>query len=202
MFNLILFGPPGSGKGTQSEKIIERFGLKHISTGDLLRLEKAAKTELGLEAAKYMDNGKLVPDEVMIGIISSVMDANPSIPGFLFDGYPRTVAQAEAMDHLLELKGHSITRMIALTVREDELVRRLLMRGQVSERPDDRNTEVISARINEYHKKTKAVADYYAKADKVVYLDGEGSIEEIFERITKEIDSCTEKQFNGGSTKT
>ena len=189
MFNLILFGPPGSGKGTQSEKLIGKYGLKHLSTGDLLRSEIAQQTPLGVEAKKIMDKGQLVPDEVVIGMISSALDSNPDAKGFLFDGFPRTAAQAEALDKLLELKNTSIGVMLALEVSQEELVKRLLKRGQTSDRSDDTNENVIRERIAVYHSKTAAVADYYKAFDKVVFLKGEGTIEEIFERISKEIDS-------------
>lgn len=188
MFNLILFGPPGSGKGTQSEKLITRYGLKHLSTGDLLRSEIAAQTPLGLEAKHFMDQGQLVPDEVVIGMISSALDAHKDAKGFLFDGFPRTAAQAEALDKLLELKQTSISVMLALQVSEEELVSRLLKRGETSGRSDDTNETVIRARITEYHAKTAAVADYYQKFDKVVMVKGEGSIDDIFDALCQEID--------------
>ncbi len=188
MFNLILFGPPGSGKGTQSEKLILKYGLKHLSTGDLLRSEIHRKTALGLEAKKFMDKGQLVPDEVVIGMISSALDENPGAKGFLFDGFPRTSAQAEALDKLMELKDHGIAVMLALDVSEEELVKRLLKRGETSGRSDDTNEQVIRARITEYRNKTEAVADYYRQFDKVVMVKGEGSIDEIFENLSKEID--------------
>ncbi|TDH25208.1 adenylate kinase [Segetibacter sp. 3557_3] len=188
MFNIILFGPPGSGKGTQSEKLIEKYGLKHLSTGDLLRSEIASKTPLGLEAKNFMDKGQLVPDEVVIGMISSALDTNPHVPGFLFDGFPRTEAQSEALDKLLKLKKTEIGVVLALIVTEDELIKRLLNRGLTSGRPDDNNEEVIRARIVEYHQKTSAVAEYYKQFDKVVYVKGEGTVDEIFELLTSEID--------------
>jgi len=188
MFNLILFGPPGSGKGTQSEKLISRYGLKHISTGDLLRSEIARMTPLGQEAKNFMDKGQLVPDEVVIGMISSALDENPKVKGFLFDGFPRTAAQAEALDKLLELKQDSIAVMLALDVSEEELVMRLHKRGETSGRSDDNNISVIKARIVEYHNKTAAVADYYRNFDKVVMVNGEGSIPEIFNSLCAEID--------------
>lgn len=188
MFNLILFGPPGSGKGTQSEQLIERYGLKHISTGDLLRSEISRQTALGLEAMKFMDKGQLVPDEVVIGMISSALDENPAAKGFLFDGFPRTAAQAEALDKLLELKKSSIAVMLALDVSEEELIKRLEKRGQTSGRSDDTNHLVIKARIVEYHNKTAPVADYYRNFNKVVMIKGEGSINEIFESLCAEID--------------
>jgi adenylate kinase len=189
MFNLILFGPPGSGKGTQSEKLIEKYGLKHLSTGDLLRSEIARQTPLGLEAKKIMDKGQLVPDEVVIGMISSAVDANPGAKGFLFDGFPRTAAQAEALDKLLELKKTSIGAMLALEVGEEELIKRLLKRGETSDRSDDTNENVIRERIAVYHSKTSAVADYYKAHNKVVMLKGEGTVNEIFERLCSEIDT-------------
>ena len=193
MFNLILFGPPGSGKGTQSEKLIAKYNLKHLSTGDLLRSEIAKKTPLGLEAKKFMDKGQLVPDEVVIGMISSALDANPNIVGFLFDGFPRTSKQAEALDNLLELKNISINVMLALNVTEEELVKRLVKRGETSGRPDDNNEQVIRTRIHEYNKKTSAVADHYKKANKVVLVKGEGSVDDIFTSLTKEMDSRMKK---------
>lgn len=188
MFNLILFGPPGSGKGTQSEKLIAQYGLKHLSTGDLLRSEISRQTPLGKEAKSIMDKGQLVPDEVVIGMISSALDANPDAKGFLFDGFPRTAAQAEALDKLLELKDAPIAVMLALEVSEDELIKRLLKRGETSGRSDDTNEAVIRARITEYHNKTAVVADYYKKFDKVVMVKGEGTIDEIFNRLCTEID--------------
>jgi adenylate kinase len=188
MFNLILFGPPGSGKGTQSEKLIARYGLKHLSTGDLLRSEICKETPLGKEAQNFMDKGQLVPDEVVIGMISSALDENADAKGFLFDGFPRTPAQAEALDNLLELKNAPIAVMLALDVSEEELVKRLLKRGETSGRSDDTNEAVIRARIVEYRSKTAVVADYYQKFDKVVMIKGEGTIDDIFERLCKEID--------------
>ena len=192
MFNLILFGPPGSGKGTQSEQLIERYGLKHISTGDLLRSELSRQTALGLEAMKFMDKGQLVPDEVVIGMISSALDENPAAKGFLFDGFPRTAAQAEALDKLLELKKSAIAVMLALDVSDEELVKRLEKRGETSGRSDDSNQQVIKARIVEYNNKTAPVADYYRKFNKVVMIKGEGSINEIFDSLCAEIDKRLE----------
>lgn len=188
MFNLILFGPPGSGKGTQSEKLIARYGLKHLSTGDLLRSEINSKTLLGIEARKFMDKGQLVPDEVVIGMISSALDENKDIPGFLFDGFPRTPAQAEALDKLLDFKNAPVAVMLALEVSEEELVKRLIKRGETSGRSDDTNEIVIRARIAEYHNKTAAVADYYRRFNKVVMIQGEGTVTEIFNRLAAEID--------------
>ena len=191
MFNLILFGPPGSGKGTQSEKLIAKYGLKHLSTGDLLRNEISRQTPLGKEAQSFMDKGQLVPDEVVIGMISSALDENPAAKGFLFDGFPRTAAQAQALDKLLDLKQAPIAAMLALEVSEEELIKRLLKRGQTSGRSDDNNENVIRARILEYRNKTEKVADYYKKFGKVVMVKGEGSVDEIFNRLCKEIDERT-----------
>ena len=188
MLNLILFGPPGSGKGTQSEQLIVKYGLKHLSTGDLLRSEIAQQTSLGLEAKNFMDKGQLVPDAVVIGMIRSALETNPDVKGFLFDGFPRTPAQAAALDELMELKGTSINTMLAMEVSEQELMSRLLKRGETSGRSDDTNEEVVKARITEYHNKTAAVADYYHQFGKVVTVKGEGSIEAIFNSLCKEID--------------
>ena len=188
MFNLILFGPPGSGKGTQSEKLMAKYGLKHLSTGDLLRYEISRQTPLGKEAQSFMDKGQLVPDEVVIGMISSALDENPTAKGFLFDGFPRTAAQAKALDKLLKLKKAPISVMLALDVSEKELIKRLLKRGETSGRSDDNNESVIRARIKEYHDKTAVVADYYKQFDKVVMVKGEGTIDEIFNGLCKEID--------------
>ncbi len=188
MFNIILFGPPGSGKGTQSEKLIAAYGLKHLSTGDLLRSEISRQTPLGLEAKSIMDRGQLVPDEVVVGMISSALESNPEAKGFLFDGFPRTVAQSEALDKLLHLKNTEIGVVLALEVGEEELVGRLLNRGLTSGRSDDTNESVIRARIKEYQDKTTVVADYYSRYSKVVKVKGEGSVEEIFSALCSEIE--------------
>jgi len=189
MFHVILFGPPGSGKGTQSEKLIATYGLKHLSTGDLLRSEINNKTALGMEAKSVMDKGQLVPDEVVIGMISSALDANPGAKGFLFDGFPRTVAQAEALDKLLKLKNGEIGVLLSLQVSEEELVKRLLNRGLTSGRSDDTDESVIRKRYAEYIAKTSPVAEYYAQAGKVINIKGEGSVNDIFTALQKEIDS-------------
>jgi adenylate kinase len=188
MFNLILFGPPGSGKGTQSEKLISRYGLKHLSTGDLLRNEIAGNTPLGMAAKSFMDKGQLVPDEVVIEMIDSALDNNPQAKGFLFDGFPRTTAQAEALDKLLMQKNAPIAIVLALQVSKDELVNRLKNRGLTSGRSDDTNEDIIRARIDEYETKTAAVAEYYDQFGKVARIKGEGSIDEIFDALTSEID--------------
>jgi adenylate kinase len=188
MFNIILFGPPGSGKGTQSARLVEKYGLIHLSTGDLLRSEINRQTQLGMEAKAIMDRGELVPDAVVVGMIASAVDSNPGVGGFLFDGFPRTVAQSEALDHLLKEKGTSIGVVLALEVSEEELVKRLLKRGLTSGRSDDNSEEVVRARIVEYHKKTSVVAGYYRQFNKVVDVKGEGTVEEIFSLLCSEID--------------
>jgi len=179
MLNLVLFGPPGAGKGTQSQKLIEKYGLIHLSTGDLLRGEISQGTELGLEAKKLMDEGLLVPDAVVIGMISNKLDANKDAEGFIFDGFPRTVAQAEALDTLLESKGSAISGMVALEVNDHELEHRLLLRGKDSGRPDDANPEIIQKRIKEYNDKTAPVAGFYKDQHKFKSINGIGSIAEI-----------------------
>lgn len=188
MFNLILFGPPGSGKGTQSDRLIAKYGLKHLSTGDLLRSEITAQTPLGLEAKSLMDKGQLVPDAVVIGMISAAVDAHPEARGFLFDGFPRTVAQAEALGKLLQLKNADINVVLSLQVGEEELVKRLLHRGLTSGRSDDTNEEVIRARIVEYKNKTSVVADYYRGFNKVEEVEGEGEVDAIFDALCACID--------------
>ena len=188
MFNLILFGPPGSGKGTQSERLIAQYGLKHLSTGDLLRSEIANQTTLGLEAKGFMDRGELVPDAVVIGMIRSALDNNPEAKGFLFDGFPRTKAQSVALDELLAQRGEAINVVLALEVTEEELVKRLLNRGLTSGRTDDVNETIIRARIAEYHKKTSAVADHYRQFGKVVEVKGEGTVDDIFDALCAEIE--------------
>jgi adenylate kinase len=189
MFNLILFGPPGSGKGTQSENLIARFGFKHLSTGDLLRSERSKGTALGLEVKSLMDQGKLVPDSVVISMIRSALEQNPDAKGFLFDGFPRTVAQAEALDALLSELNAPIKVFLALQVSKTELIKRLLNRGLTSDRSDDANESVIDSRIEEYENKTAPVAEYYKKSNKVVYISGEGTVTDIFEKLTAEITS-------------
>lgn len=195
MLNLVLFGPPGAGKGTQSEKLIQKYDLIHLSTGDLLRSQITAGTELGLRAKQLMDQGLLVPDEVVVGMIDYKLHQNQSAPlsaashtgGFIFDGFPRTVPQAQALDQLLARYNTGISTMIALVVDDDELIRRLLKRGQTSGRPDDQNEELISRRVHEYNDKTRPVADYYSQQGKYVAISGIGDIEAIFETICGEI---------------
>jgi adenylate kinase len=188
MFNLILFGPPGSGKGTQSEKLIAKYGFKHLSTGDLLRSEIARQTPLGMEAKNLMDQGQLVPDAVVIGMISSALEANPGVSGFLFDGFPRTTAQAEALDKLLSEHGSEIGVLIALQVPEEELIGRMLNRAKTSGRSDDADENVQRNRLAVYRRDTLPVSDHYAQSGKSLSIEGVGAIEDIFERICQVID--------------
>jgi adenylate kinase len=187
MFNLILFGPPGSGKGTQSDNLVEKFKLVHLSTGNLLRSEIAEKTPLGMEAKQFMDKGQLVPDEVVIGMVDSFFDKHADANGFLFDGFPRTTAQAIALDKLMALKKTEISAVLSLEVNEEELVKRLLNRGKTSGRSDDTDEHVIRKRLDVYLKETSPVADHYKKAGKFKAIQGEGTVDEIFERLSAAI---------------
>ncbi|MFC5269363.1 adenylate kinase [Adhaeribacter terreus] len=188
MLNLVLFGPPGAGKGTQSQKLIDKYNLVHLSTGDLLRSEITAGTELGLKAKALMDEGILVPDEVVIGMIDNKLKENKTAGGFIFDGFPRTVPQAEGLDRLMKENGTEITCMIALEVDEEELTKRLLLRGKTSGRPDDQNEDLIRKRVQEYNNKTTPVANYYEKQGKFFAVHGIGEIEEIFDNSCAIID--------------
>jgi len=188
MFNLVLFGPPGSGKGTQSDKLVAKYGLIHLSTGNLLRKEMADQTPLGLSAQSYIDSGKLVPDQVVIGMVDSFFELHKGAKGFLFDGFPRTVAQAEALDSLLEKKQTAISLVVALTVSEEELVKRLLQRGQTSGRSDDTDEAVIRKRFAVYTLETSPVAAHYQQAGKFSPIEGEGSIDSIFSKICQQVD--------------
>ena len=189
MLNLVLFGPPGAGKGTQSTKLIEKYRLIHLSTGDILRAEIANSTALGMEAKKLMDQGILVPDEVVIAMISSKLDVNKDAKGFIFDGFPRTTAQAQELDKLLTEKNTSISMMLALEVEDEELTRRLLKRGLDSGRPDDQNEEVVRKRISEYNTKTAPLKAYYSAQGKFISINGMGSVESIFDTLCIKIDN-------------
>ena len=193
MFNLVLFGPPGSGKGTQSEMLVGKYGLVHLSTGNLLRQEISDKTPLGVEAKKFMDKGQLVPDEVVIGMIDNCLDQHADTKGFLFDGFPRTVAQAEALDKLLLLKRTEIATVLSLEVSEEELVRRLLNRGKTSGRSDDTDEIVIRKRFVVYRNETSPVAEYYKQANKFETIKGEGALTGIFDSLCAVIDKRMEK---------
>ncbi len=188
MLNIVLFGPPGSGKGTQATNIITKYNLVHLSTGDMLRAEIAAQTKLGLEAKALMDKGELVPDAVVIGMIENKLDSNKAANGFVFDGFPRTVAQAIALDDLLEKHNAPIKTVLSLKVSEEELTRRILERGKTSGRSDDQNEEIVRNRVVEYRNKTAPLADFYAKQNKLVDIAGEGTVEEIFGLLSEEID--------------
>jgi adenylate kinase len=188
MLNLILFGPPGAGKGTQAEFLINNYHLIHLSTGDLLRSEIAAKTDLGLEAKAFMDKGELVPDEVVIGMIKHKLETNKEAPGFIFDGFPRTVAQAKALDTLLDSIQTPISAMLSLTVEEQELIDRLMKRGQVSGRTDDQDMNIIKNRIDVYQQKTAPLVDYYSLQDKHHDINGMGSIEDIAARLKETVE--------------
>lgn len=189
MLNLVLFGPPGAGKGTQSNLLINKYNLVHLSTGNILRGEITAGTALGLEAKALMDRGDLVPDEVVIGMISSKLDNNPNSNGFIFDGFPRTAAQATALDNLLAEKGTAISAMLSLKVENAELIRRLLERGKNSGRADDKNEAIIANRINEYNTKTAPLKEYYSAQNKLSEIEGVGSVDEIASKLNQVIDT-------------
>jgi adenylate kinase len=187
MLNLILFGPPGAGKGTQSEQLIDAYDLKHISTGDLLRAERKAGTELGVKANEYIAKGELVPDEVVVGMVRNFMKEHSSSKGFIFDGFPRTTPQAEALDNLLAEFGAKIDVVLGLEVNEDELVKRLLLRGETSGRADDQSEETIRNRFKEYQTKTLPLMDYYTKKNSYVGVNGMGEIDHIQSSLREEI---------------
>jgi adenylate kinase len=189
MLNLILFGPPGSGKGTQAEKLIAQYNLFHISTGDMFRFELSNNTELGKLARSYMDKGQLVPDSVTISMLEKRVEENPHVKGFIFDGFPRTIAQAEALDSFLMGRGQSISGLIELAVDEDEIVKRVLLRGKTSGRADDNDESIIRKRIAVYRNETTPVATYYGKSGKSFKIEGVGSINDIFENLCKTIDA-------------
>ena len=181
----ILFGPPGAGKGTQAKLLVEKYNFHHVSTGDLLRKEMSAGTELGLKAKSLIEAGCLVPDEVVVGMIKSEIENNPQVPGFLFDGFPRTVAQAESLDKMLEGFKNSVDKVIALCIDDDIVKERIRHRALVEDRPDDTKDEVISNRIKTYHAQTEPVLDYYKAQGKCAEIDGVGEIDTIFAKITE-----------------
>ena len=187
MLNLVLFGPPGAGKGTQAEFLINTYDLIHLSTGDLLRGEISEKTNLGLEAKKFMDKGELVPDAVVIGMIENKLKNNRTVKGFIFDGFPRTVEQAKALDELLNQNQTPISGMLSLAVEEQELIERLMKRGIISGRADDQDIEVIKNRIQVYQQKTAPLADYYSKQGKYFSINGMGEISQIADRLKETV---------------
>ncbi|MBS1617938.1 MAG: adenylate kinase, partial [Bacteroidetes bacterium] len=189
MKNIVLFGPPGSGKGTQAATIVSKYNLVHLSTGDMLRAEIADKTELGLKAKTLMDRGELVPDAVVIGMIDNKLKADPKAAGFIFDGFPRTVAQAEALDQLLSAKGAPINKVLSLKVSEEELTKRILERGKTSGRTDDQDENIVKNRVVEYRNKTAPLAAYYEKQGKLVEIPGEGTIDHIADLLAYELDN-------------
>ena len=188
MTNLVLFGPPGAGKGTQAEFLKEKYNLVHISTGDVFRFNIKNETALGMLAKSYIDKGELVPDQVTIDMLNAEVEKNADANGFIFDGFPRTNAQAEALDKLMDSKDSQINAMIALEVKDEILVKRLIGRGKTSGRADDADESIIRNRIKEYYNKTAILRDYYSAQDKYHGVDGVGSIEEITERLSKVID--------------
>jgi adenylate kinase len=188
MMNIVLFGPPGAGKGTQAERIMSQFNLTHLSTGDIFRENIKNETSLGLAAKSYIDKGELVPDEVTIKMLESEVKTHPESDGFIFDGFPRTVQQASALDYFLKSIGTSITKMIALDVPEEELIKRLLSRGKYSGRADDSDEDIIANRIHVYLEKTAVLASYYDEQKKYFSLNGLGTIDEITARVFKELE--------------
>jgi len=189
MLNLILFGPPGSGKGTQAARLVDAYNMVHISTGDLFRFEMEAGTELGRQANGYMSRGELVPDEVTIGILRNKLETHRDAEGFIFDGFPRTVPQAEALEHLLSMTDQQIDALIMLEVPEEEIVKRILLRGQNSSRPDDNDEEIVRTRFKVYLAKTAPIYNYYNDQGKAFKVPGVGTIDDIFHSLCEVIDS-------------
>jgi adenylate kinase len=187
MKNIVIFGAPGSGKGTQSDKMIDKYGLDHISTGDVLRSEIKKGSELGKTAAGYIDNGQLIPDELMVSILASVYDSFVDSKGVIFDGFPRTIPQAEALKKMLEERGDKVAAMIELDVPEDELMKRLILRGQLSGRADD-NEETIKKRLVVYHSQTQPLIEWYKNEGVHYHINGLGELDKIFEDICQVID--------------
>lgn len=197
MINLILFGPPGSGKGTQAAKLVEKYKLIHISTGDLFRYEMGHNTPLGQEAKAYMAKGELVPDSVTIGMLRNKVEAHPGAPGFIFDGFPRTIPQAEALDALLISMHTAVAALLALQVDDEEIVHRIKLRGTTSGRPDDNDEAIIRNRISVYKNETSPVFDFYGTHNKSHSIDGIGSVDDIFSRLCKLIDAVNAQGARG-----
>lgn len=188
MLNIVLFGPPGAGKGTQSEKLIAKYQLIHLSTGDIFRANIKGATELGMLAKSFMDKGQLVPDEVTIRMLESEVNKYPNAKGFIFDGFPRTIAQAQALDIFLSKRGQSLSAVLSLEVKEDELRQRLAERAKSSGRPDDANPEVIQKRIDVYKNETLPLKDHFTAQGKYKGINGIGEINEIFNSLCSKID--------------
>ena len=189
MLNLVLFGPPGAGKGTQAARLVEKYHLVHLSTGDIFRSNIKEGTNLGQLAKSYIDKGALVPDEVTIGMLEAEVNSNSNAKGFIFDGFPRTSAQAEALDDFLNSKGTEVSSMLALEVDKNELITRLLERGKSSGRADDQDTSIIKNRIQVYEDETAVLKTYYANQNKFIGIEGVGSIESITLGLCKAIDT-------------
>ena len=192
MFNIVIFGAPGSGKGTQSKMIVERYGFDYISTGDMLRQAISQGSELGRTAKEYIDRGQLVPDDLIVRLIADFLDGKHGSKGVIFDGFPRTLKQAEALKTMLNERGTDIHILLDLQVEDDELVDRLIERGKISGRSDD-NPDTIKARLDVYHTQTAPLATYYIGEGKHVAIKGIGRIEEIFERIAEAIDRVKDR---------
>lgn len=191
MLNIILFGAPGCGKGTQAELLKEKYGVEHMSTGAVIRSEIERGTELGLSMQEYIAKGELAPDSIVVGMVKNYICEHRDAKGNIFDGFPRTTAQAEAFDELLKAEGLSVSVMIYMDVPEQELVNRILLRGKDSGRADDASEDVIRNRIKIYREQTAVVADYYSKQGKYVAIDGVGTLDEVFARICEAIDNST-----------
>ncbi len=196
MLNIVLFGPPGAGKGTQSEMIVDKFNLTHLSTGDVFRYNIKNETDLGLLAKSFIDKGELVPDEVTNNMVKDFLVRNDNEHGFIFDGYPRTLAQGAALDKTLSEMDKEVTMMVALEVSEDELVKRLLERGKTSGRVDDQDVNTIKNRFRVYQEETAPLAMFYSDQEKYLGVHGTGSIEDIFERLCQAIESKKDSTEN------
>jgi len=201
MINIILFGPPGSGKGTQAEKLVKRYNLLHISTGDLFRYNLKNNTKLGVEAKKYIDKGALVPDSVTIKMLKEKVESNSKVKGYIFDGFPRTLPQARALNRLMGRRG-GISKLLMLDVPDEELIKRLLKRGKTSGRADDKNPKIIQNRLKIYNESTSPVFDYYLKKDCSVKIWGVGDLKIIFERLSLEIDNVSGTKRKKSTTTT
>ncbi len=188
MINLVLFGPPGSGKGTQAARLVEKYGIEHLSTGEVIRTEIRRGSPLGSSVQAFIERGQLAPDELIVSLIESYLSEHRDVRGVIFDGFPRTLPQAEAFDGMLAAHGESVTLMVSLDVPDDELIERILLRGRESGRADDADIEVIRNRIRVYKEQTAVVADHYAAQNKYFPIDGQGSVEAVFERIVAVLD--------------